>query len=152
MVLELDRGWLKKMDPFIKASIFAIDIASHFTAGVSMLPFDLGLDQIINTFDGIYQDVMVIDDLADPKPLEKIFKIVEAWADHKTEQDSLTDDHCTQIKSLDDQVVQVKQLTGKSYRFFSEEATKEPFLKVDVHEGSSRVGCQRLNTTLRLLK
>jgi hypothetical protein len=124
MVLELDRGWLKKLAPFIKASIFAINIASRLTAGISMLPFDLGLDQIINTFDGIYQDVMAIDDFADPKALEKIFKIVEAWADHKTEQDSLTGDQVTQIKSLDDQVVQVKQLTGKSYRFFSEKALK----------------------------
>jgi hypothetical protein len=49
IVLELDRGWLKKMAPFIKASIFAINIASRLTAGISMLPFDLGLDQIINT-------------------------------------------------------------------------------------------------------
>ena len=67
---------------------------------------------------------MAIDDFADPKALQKTFKIVEAWADHKTEQDSLTGDQVTQIKSLDDQVVQVKQLTGKSYRFFSEKALK----------------------------
>ena len=143
MVLELDREWLKKMAPFIKASIIAITLASHVTAGISLLPFHLGLDDIKNTFDGIYRDVMANDDFADPKTLEKTIKSLEDWTDHKTEQVSLTDGQVTQIKSLDNhQVTQVKKLTGMSYRFFSEKALKEknlafwkPYLKVDVHEG-----------------
>jgi len=77
MVLELDREWLKKMAPFIKASIIAITLASHVTAGISLLPFHLGLDDIKNTFDGIYRDVMANDDFADPKTLEKTIKSLE---------------------------------------------------------------------------
>jgi hypothetical protein len=131
------------MAPFIKVSIMAIHIRSRFAAGISLLPFELGLGDIKNTFDGIYRDVMANDDFADPKALEKTIKSLEDWADHKSEQVSLTDGQVTQIKSLDDhQAMQVKQLTGKSYRWFSEEVLKvenracwEPYLKVDVLEG-----------------
>jgi hypothetical protein len=84
---------------------------------------------------------MANDDFADPTALEKTIKSLEDWADHKTEQGSLTDGQVTQIKSLGEQVMQAKQLTGKSYRFFSEKATKEgkwacwePFLKLDYHK------------------
>jgi hypothetical protein len=56
MVLKLGREWLKKLVPFIKASTIVINIASRATAGISVLPFvELGLDGIINTFDGVYR-------------------------------------------------------------------------------------------------
>ena len=57
---------------------------------------------------------------------------LEDWATDTIEQVSLTDR----------KVAQIKRLTGKSRRFFSEKAMKmehracwEPHMKVDVHEG-----------------
>ena len=94
----------------------------------------------------MYKDVMANKDFADPKALEKTINSLEAWADHKTKEVSLTDGLVTQINDyqvLDDhQAMQLKQWTGKSYRFFSEEAMKEENracwdqdLEVDDHEG-----------------
>jgi hypothetical protein len=128
MVLELDKNLVKQMAPFIKMSLVAINIASLVTVGISVLPSDLGLsfldlklEDVISSFDDEYRNVMKDAEFADPKALEKTFKSLES-----------TDE---------DIVKKTIELTGKSYRAFSEKALKqknrecwEPFMKIGVLE------------------
>ena len=77
------------------------------------------------------RNVMNSTEFADPKALEKTFKSLEEWATQKSEQDVLADE---------DVVKKTIEMTGESYRAFSEMALKEknrecwePLMKREVH-------------------
>ena len=113
MVVELDREWVRRMAPWIKAASIAANIACRVSTDLS-LPFsDFEWAKAMGVFKDLYKDAMEEDEL-------EVMHSLETWQEvHTGNEDQLTNPEDS------DRLLHMKRLTGASYRAFSTDAILE---------------------------